>query len=63
MLHTKYQGPRPSGFREFVNVLTIQAYVKHVIPRGWDHFLPQGHNLNKLCRGPLVDASYQISRF
>ena len=34
MLHTKYQGSRPSGFREFVYVLTIQAYVKYVIPRG-----------------------------
>ena len=34
MLHTKYQGSRPSSFREFVYVLTIQDYVKHVIPRG-----------------------------
>ena len=34
MLHTKYQGSRPSGFRDFVYVLTIQACVKHVIPRG-----------------------------
>ena len=25
-------------------------------------FWPQGHNLNKLDRGPLGDASYQISR-
>ena len=24
--------------------------------------LPQEHNLNKLGRGPLVDASYQIPR-
>ena len=63
MLHTKYQGSRPSSFRESVNVLTIESYVKYVIPRGWDHFLPQGHNLYKLGRGPLVDATYQISRF
>ena len=25
-------------------------------------FLAQGHNLNKLCRGPLDDSTYQISR-
>ena len=30
-------------------------------PPGWGHFLPQGHNLNKLGRGPLGDATYQIS--
>ena len=34
---------------------------KHVTP-GWAHFWPQGHNLNKLGRGPLGDATYQISR-
>ena len=27
-----------------------------------DHFWPQGHNLNKIGRGPLDDATYQISR-
>ena len=27
-----------------------------------DNFWPQGHNLNKLDRGPLGDATYQISR-
>ena len=42
MLHTKYQGSRPSGFREFVYVLTIQAYVKHVIPPGGAVFGPRG---------------------
>ena len=61
MLHTKYQGSRPSGFREFVYVLTIQDYVKHVIP-GVGPFLTLGHNLNKFGRGPLPDAKYQISR-
>ena len=33
----------------------------HVTP-GCDHFLPQGHNLNKLVRGLLGDATCQISR-
>ena len=28
---------------------------------GRGHFLAQGHNLNKLGRGLLVDATYQIS--
>ena len=28
---------------------------------GWGHFWPQGHNLNRLGRGSLSDATYQIS--
>ena len=39
----------------------IKAYVKHVTPWG-GHFWPQGYNLNKLGRGLLGDATYQISR-
>ena len=31
-------------------------------PPGRVHFWPQGHNLNKPGRGPLGDATYQISR-
>ena len=30
-------------------------------PPGWGHFWPQGYTLNKLGRGPLGDAKYQIS--
>ena len=53
MLHTKYQGSRPCGFRpeDFFMFLPILVYVKHVTP-GRGHFWPQGHNLNKLVRGP-----------
>ena len=29
---------------------------------GEGHISPQGHNLNKLDRGPLADSIYQISR-
>ena len=29
---------------------------------GWGNVLPQGHNLDKLGRGPLGFATYQISR-
>ena len=36
-------------------------YVKHMTP-GAGHFWPQGHNLNKLVRGPQGDATYQISK-
>ena len=41
--------------------LPIKAYVKHVTPER-DHFWHQGHNLNKLGRGPLGDSTLQISR-
>ena len=51
MLHTKYTDTSPYGFRQDV---------KHVTP-GLGHFLPQGHNLNKLGRGSIDDATYQIS--
>ena len=62
ILHTKYQGSRPCGFRQedFVMLLPIQAYVKHVTPMA-GHFWPQGYNLNKLDIG-LGDATYQISK-
>ena len=58
MLHTKYEGSRPCGFRQedFFMVFPIQAYVKHVNP--WaSQFWPQGYNLNKLGRGSLDDAT------
>ena len=38
-----------------------KAYVKHVT-QGLGNFCPQGHTLNKIGRGPLGDASYQISK-
>ena len=64
MLHTKYQGSRPCGFRleDFFMFLPILVYVNHVTPGG--HFWPQGHNLNKLVRGLQGDAiyKYQSSR-
>ena len=36
-------------------------YVKNANP-GMGPFWPQGHNLNKLGRCPLDDATYQISK-
>ena len=63
MLHTKYQGSKPYGFRQedFSMFFPINAYVRHVTP-GAGHFWPQGYNLNKVGRWSLGDASYQISR-
>ena len=59
MLHTKYQGSRPCGFRQedFFMFLPILVDVKLVTPRRGD-FWPQGHNLNKLVRGLQADATY-----
>ena len=64
MLHTKYQGSRPNGFRQedfFFNVFPYVSLCKQCDP-GLGHFWPQGHTLNNLCRDPLGDATYHISR-
>ena len=37
------------------------VFTKHVIPVAGP-FLAQGHNLNKLGRSTLGDATYQLSR-
>ena len=54
-LHTKYEVFRPCGLRQDCYVFPILAYVLW-----WNHFWPQGHNLNKFGRGLLSDATYQI---
>ena len=63
MLHTKYHGSRPCGFRHevFFHIFPIKAYVKY-LTHGAGPFWPKGYNLNKLGRGLLGDATYQISR-
>ena len=63
MPYTKYQGSIPCGSRQedFFSFSLNNAYVKHVKP-GAGHFWSQGHNLSKLGRCQLGDASYQISR-
>ena len=60
MLHTKYQGSRPYGFsQEGFHVFPyISLYKACVLGHGY--FWLQGDNSNKLCRGPLGDATYQI---
>ena len=43
---------------KYFNIFPIYTYVIHVTPC----MGPQGYNLNKLGRGPLDDATYQILR-
>ena len=60
MLHTKIQAPEPSssGEEDFEAYFIFEP--KTPPPQG--HFRPQGHHSNKLGRGPLGNATYQISR-
>ena len=52
MPHTKYQVSRPYGLRQ-------EDFFMFSLRKTSD---PQGHNLNKLGRGPLGDATYKQSR-
>ena len=63
MLHTQYQGSMPCGFRQ-EDFFSSFPNEKHYICDLWGGsiFSPQWHNFNKLGRGPLDDAAYQISR-
>ena len=47
-------GSKPSGFGQ--DVFLCFPYISHVklVTLGWGHFWPQGHNLNKLGKGPLL---------
>ena len=62
MLHTKYQGSRPSSFRveelwNFRSLFQCSTYD----PQGGASFDPRGIFMNKLGRDPQGDATYQIS--
>ena len=59
MLHTKYQGPVISDKKIFSHFPYI-SLCKTCDHRG--PFMAPGVFLNKLGRGPLGDATYQISR-
>ena len=67
-LHIKYQGSRPSSFRQ-EDLFYVSLY-KHLEKRPPEagNFWTQEHNLSKLGKGSLDDASllddakYQISR-
>ena len=63
MLYTKYKSFKLSSFRkkEFWNFLSL-FLCSSLWPPGQAQFWPQGHHMNKLGRGPLGDATYQISK-
>ena len=60
MPNIKNLGPVVSD-KNIFHVFPIYVYTKHVTP-GMGPFLPGGQNSNKLCRGPVGDATYQLSR-
>ena len=60
MLCIKYQRPGPSAFRQ-EDFFPIWVYVKKVTPSAGP-FLTKGYNLNNFSRGPLDEATYQISK-
>ena len=63
MLHTKYQSSMPSIFREEEFWRWPSLFqCSNLWPPGWGQFWPQGFHMNKLGRGPLEDATYQISK-
>ena len=60
MLHTKHQGSRPWDFRkEEFSCFSYRNLCKTCDPQGWPILGPRG--LNKLGRGLLDEATYQIS--
>ena len=54
MLHTKYQGSRPCGFRQMIfSGFSYISLCETCEPKA-GHFGPQGHTLNTLGRGLLI---------
>ena len=58
MLNINSLGPLVSD----KNFFTFSLYKPMSFDPRAGPFLAQGYNLKKLCRGPLVDATYLISR-
>ena len=59
MLHTQFQAPESSiSEEEDFYVYFISEPKTHPPPQG--HFGPKGYHLNKLGRGPLGNATYNI---
>ena len=63
ILHAKYLSSMPYGFREedFLRFPYITLCKTKFAP-GQGQFCPWGHNLNNVGRGPLDDATCQISK-
>ena len=64
MLHTKFQASEPSSSEEedFEVYFIFEPKTPPPPPPPQGHFGSQGHHSNKLGRGPLGNATYQISR-
>ena len=62
MLHTKFQASEPSGSKEedFL-IYSIHFYGSNLGPLARGHLGPWDLHLNKLGRGALGNATYQIS--
>ena len=52
----------PKSFYKLIIGITWKLGMPLMTPRGGDLFWPLGHILDKFRRGPLDDATYQISR-
>ena len=61
MLHTKYNDSILYLVVSDKNIFSYFPNAKHVTPE-WNYFWPMGHNLNKLKRVLLENATYQSSR-
>ena len=58
MIHTKYQCSMPCGFRqEYFSHYPYISLCKTCDPGGGTIFGPNGHNLDRLGKGPLDDAT------
>ena len=64
ILQTKYQDSMPCGFKveDFFHVAPYISLCKTCDPVGWGHLWPQCFTFNKLGKGLLGGATYQISK-
>ena len=66
MLHVEFQAPKPSGSEDDIFIYTMYIFlcistVQTHDSLAWGHFIPASHHLNKLGKGLLGHATYQIS--
>ena len=58
-----YRSPDLIKLKQFSVFFPLYESMKYKWPPGMGHFLPQGYNLNNLCRGPLDDATCILNIF
>ena len=49
-------------FKAYIYLISVESWPCPCWHLGWGHYWPKGHNLNKLGRGLLGHATFQISR-